>query len=308
MRRSAHIMVCLLGLTALPISRACSADGAGSPAAASGNPLAAGPVMVHTASGRVFTGEIAPATDGTLLWISQDGSSTTISRPIAWPSVVKATILGQVFTGDDLQRRVQQVRETLPPPGTTAAILKSGTVPFSPSGSADGPQNASPPLPKAERVVHLVMDATLAGWGDTAEPDGLAVRICPVDRFGRLTPVWGTLEVDLTGRHDGITAEKQRFANLGRWTVEVRPDDFGPSGALYPLDFQAVHPEYDTSVIPRGTVHARLSVPGQGTFDATQSTVRIRASSPMRDDLQRATGQRFFPQERSGRPKPAPTG
>jgi hypothetical protein len=84
---------------------------------------------------------------------------------------------------------------------------------------------------------------------------------------------------------------------LGHWERPVDPGDFGPGGAVYRLPFQEVHPELDTSMAPRGAVHARLSVPGQGTFEATSSMVRIRPYSAIRDALQRETGFRFFPQE-----------
>ena len=41
-------------------------------------------------------------------------------------------------------------------------------------------------------------------------------------------------------------------------------------------------------------------MPGQGVFAATESTVRIRPYSAVRDALERATGNRFLPQEKTG--------
>jgi len=75
----------------------------------------------------------------------------------------------------------------------------------------------------------------------------------------------------------------------------------GPSGAVYRLPFQAVHPEFDTDWAAHGLVHVRLTVPGHGVFEASQEVVRIRAFSPIRDELEMSTGRRFFPIERTGR-------
>jgi len=109
--------------------------------------------------------------------------------------------------------------------------------------------------------------------------------------------VRGTLEVELIGRQTGVAKPPQPFARLGHWAQPVSVDDFGSRGAAYRLPFQGVHPEFQLAVAPHGAVHARLSVPGQGTFEATASTVRIRPYSAVRDQWQQATGYRFFPQE-----------
>ena len=107
-------------------------------------------------------------------------------------------------------------------------------------------------------------------------------------------PVNGSLEVELIGRSTGAAIPSQPFSRLAYWSQPVRVADFGVNGAVYRLPFQGTHPEYDTNVASRGAVVARLSVPGQGTFQATASTVRIRPYSPVRDQLQQATGRRFF--------------
>ncbi|MFH1923324.1 MAG: hypothetical protein ABIP48_25965, partial [Planctomycetota bacterium] len=77
--------------------------------------------------------------------------------------------------------------------------------------------------------------------------------------------------------------------------------EFGLLGAKYRFPFQAVHPEFDLELAPYAAVHARLSVPGEGVFEATESDVRVRPYSATRDHLQYTTGQRFFPLERTGR-------
>jgi hypothetical protein len=162
------------------------------------------------------------------------------------------------------------------------------------------PPIASSPAKAADSPArHVTIDAALGGWSDTVEADGLVVYVQPLDATGRRVAVHGTLEVDLTGWRTGITAPNQYSFNLGRWTEPVRPADFGPRGAVYRLPFQAVDPQHDLTVASKGVVHARLSVPGQGTFDATQTDVRIRPFSACRDAIQTTTGQRYLPQERT---------
>jgi hypothetical protein len=67
------------------------------------------------------------------------------------------------------------------------------------------------------------------------------------------------------------------------------------------LAFQDVNPEFGKNLGPHGAIHATLSVPGQGTFEATGDT-RIRPYSLIRDRLQQTTGRRFFPEETVGQP------
>lgn len=119
--------------------------------------------------------------------------------------------------------------------------------------------------------------------------------------MGNLVPVSGTLEVELIGERRGPAMITQDFPLLARWVQQVRPEDLGPSGAVYPLAFQAIHPEFNRDVGSQGLVHARLSVPGQGTFEATASMVRIRPCSSLRDHLQQLQGSRFSPYERTER-------
>jgi hypothetical protein len=170
---------------------------------------------------------------------------------------------------------------------------------LAPSDQDSSSQTSGPAAALRAPVRHLAIDAEVGPWSDTVEADGLILEIRPLDANGRMTPVHGSLEVDLTGRQMGVSPPPQPFFTLGRWTQEVRPEDFGPGGAVYRLPFQNVQPEFDLGVASRGAVHARLSIAGQGTFDATRSSVRIRPASIVRNDLQRTAGDRFFPQERT---------
>ena len=109
----------------------------------------------------------------------------------------------------------------------------------------------------------------------------------------------GTLEIELNGEHLS-TAYRPPFFSMGRWVRRLYTDDGGRDSVVLRLPFQAAHPEFDTDIAPYGLVHGRLSVPGQGTFEATASPTRIRTFDPIRERLQRATGHRFLPEERTG--------
>jgi hypothetical protein len=122
----------------------------------------------------------------------------------------------------------------------------------------------------------------------------------PRDAAGELLPVSGTLVAELFGERSGVVRHPQPFVSLGQWTRTLRPGDFGPRGAMLRLEFQNVHPEFVAELLPRGALHVRLSVPGQGTFEASDAMLRIRPYSSVRDRMQLYTGRRFFPGENVG--------
>lgn len=147
----------------------------------------------------------------------------------------------------------------------------------------------------------LTIDARVANWDGDVEVDGLIVEIRPLDAEGGVIAVDGTLEISLLGWRSGTSGFEQVPVRVGRWTKRLRQDEFGPLGAHFRFPFQSVHPEYHLDWAPHGGVHARLSVPGQGVFEATDAAVRIRPYSAFRDRLQHTTGGRFVPLERTGR-------
>jgi hypothetical protein len=161
----------------------------------------------------------------------------------------------------------------------------------------------------SDRVVQLQLDASVANWDGDVEVDGLAVEVMPRAADGTVVPVAGTLEVELWGlqrrefwqapRSGGDTLEL-----IERWTRAVRPEEVGPSGVRALLPFGAVHPELQANWPAwwYGLVHVRLSVPGQGVFEASRDGVRLRPWSPVRDRLERAGAGRILPTERLGRP------
>lgn len=297
--------------TMLGIGRLCGLLAlVGSVSAAAGQaPEAAGlsqPVTVELISGRSFTASVDARTDDAQLWLRWGVDSARLLRPIQWDRIREARVGQQTLTGAEFRRLVEASRPAvipLPPEVLPGRIVSKGE--GYPAGEAAGETPSAErarPAPDGRRVQSLTIDVGLARWDADAEVDGLVVDICPLDATGRVVPVDGTLEVELIVQRWGVIKHPQPFAQRGRWIKRVRSEDFGPSGARYRLSFDAVglHPEFESKLGPFGAVCAELSVPGQGVFAATDSLVRIRPYSAVRDALERATGRRFFPREKTG--------
>jgi len=169
--------------------------------------------------------------------------------------------------------------------------------PSLPSADAGSTRLAESVSLQPARVRSLAVDAQIANWNNSSEPDGLAVRVRPMDGDGRVLPVRGVLEVQFIGLRGGSSQLGYSASVLGRWVQAVEANDFTHDGARYRLAFQQAHPEVDLTIRPSGAVHVRLSVPGEGVFEATASATRVRPYSPLRDAVQQATGQRLLPGE-----------
>lgn len=296
-------------------------------------------VKLTVASGRHFRGQIDASSGPHALVLRQGVPGLTLWRPIAWERIVAVEAEGQPVSLAQLRRWVLAVQSTTqpsPPGGVAAAVSfarpqnadgKQEVQPSqsgSPSAAASLAQDGRPPAvasdrrdaaalaafgSASDRVVQLQLDASVANWDGDVEVDGLAVEVMPRAADGTVVPVAGTLEVELWGlqrrefwqapRSGGDTLEL-----IERWTRAVRPEEVGPSGVRALLPFGAVHPELQANWPAwwYGLVHVRLSVPGQGVFEASRDGVRLRPWSPVRDRLERAGAGRILPTERLGRP------
>jgi hypothetical protein len=259
-------------------------------------------ISVEVTSGRTFTGQLSARTDADRLWLQSGQDSAVLLRPIQWDRVVQVHVADRDLSGDEFREIVRTVKPEAPARQERTAgsreIIIAGPAqseePPPPTGSGTGQ------LPETPRVRSLAVYAAAANWDGDVEVDGLLVHVYPQDETGAVIPAHGTIQFDLTGQQEGEFKAWRAPATLGRWTRPVRLQDFGLEGAVYRLPFQNVHPEFDLDVDPHAALHARLSVPGQGTFETTESTLRIRPYSAVRDRLQLSTGRRFFPQERTG--------
>jgi len=162
------------------------------------------------------------------------------------------------------------------------------------------------PPPAHRRVSALYVDATAANWDADPEWDGLELAIRPVDRFGRLQPVRGTVTVVLLAvanqfRWRSRPAGRPQLRQIGRWSRSLRPEQFrfGPARLLLPFGPNRPEPSEapwhpNWSIGAYGRVEVQLDVPGQGSFRAvTDYPVRIRRFSPIGDWLFLSSGSRY---------------
>lgn len=293
-------------------------------------------IAVHLASGRTLTAALNPRTDAALLWLCFERGETEILRPIRWDRVIWAEVAGDRLPGEELQRLIAQLRQEIPaqpvtPPAQNAIVMfgpldakpppTGGATPKESIGGGTGfqPGNTHGQDGRATsarrhdslqsasqgRVVSLVIDAHPARWDENVDPDGLLVHVYPLAADGATVPVRGTLSVDLKVQQRSVNMLHEPFVDAGHWAETVQTTDFGPAGAVYRLRYQRIHPEFDDRVMSPGLVHACLSVPGQGTFEASTELTFVRPFSPARDHLQAITrhgyfsGYRYFDNERT---------
>ncbi len=260
-------------------------------------------ILVHLLSGRTMMANIDARTDAAQLWLRWERPGSEVLRPIDWNRVVAAEIKGNKISGPEFLELVKQIRLRVPaqpvsaPAVNTIVMLGSPSIeaPNTPAPANSATQFRPPP------VEWLDIEGGPARWDNYVETDGMIISIAPKDAYGEVVPVRGTLDVDLIAEHAGVVRLPYQFFRIAHWSQAVRIEDFGPYGAVYRLPFQDLNPDFSRDLGPHGAIHATLSVPGQGTFEATEDA-RIRPYSLIRDRLWQTTGRRFFPEETIGRP------
>jgi len=265
---------------------------------------AAEPVTVEVASGRTYTGYVDSKTDGERLWLRFEGMATTIRRPVSWESIASATVGEEQLTAGELREQADALASDRAPIETIA----SGEVQAEATDDAPSyAEQAHAAIYAPPEICSIEIDAYLANWDGDVESDGVLLHVYPRDGQFRLSPVSGTLWVEVIGERPAATKAKyartrgKPFPRLATWTKQLTPQMVTSQGAVYRLPFQALHPDFDLDLGQYAVVHARLTVPGEGVFEDSEGLVRVRRYSPIRDELQFLTRDRFFPTERTGR-------
>lgn len=271
--------------------------------------FAADVLTVHAASGRAFTGQVDPRTDEQTLWLRSGKSQAFVVRPIEWRRVVIVEAKGRQHTADEFRRVIAQPDWQWAAQVPSRVSPKNAIAPTKPVESSPQPNetataeiqfSAESPANGPVRTLHV--DAYTGRWQSGTETSGVVLHVQPLDDWGQLVPVLGTLSVELIGQGYSNGVSGQAFPQLGRWSFVLEPHQFGPNGAVVRLPFQALHPDFrrGTRVNPFGLVHAQLSVAGEGVFAASADFVRIRPYSPLRDGLEQyQPHRRFFAAERT---------
>jgi hypothetical protein len=259
------------------------------------------PVTVVVTSGRQFTGMLDARSNQAQLFLRVAENSIVLLRPVDWDRVVSAQAGGKKLSVADLRAAIADFKSAQPTADSEDGRPRREQLE---SSAASGIATVPPPeesrniAAAAAQVRAIQIEATLGHWTPGTETSGIVVTVWPIDGQGTPVAVDGTLEVELLGQRFTVVTEGNGFPCLGRWVSAVHTADFGPSGAVYQFPFQAVHPDFAFDLEPHGLVHARLCVPGQGVFEASQAMVRVRPYSAVRDRAQQTTGSRFLPIER----------
>lgn len=305
------VVLCRLAVTLWAWSTATHvAVGSGLDAAVTGEQE----IEVHLQSGRVFWAVIDSRSDEQKLWLRFSSERAQVLRPVGWNSVSVIVIDGESTDVAVVRAAVQNHGQNDQPVHERAVPLAPRPAPalaevdptagqqFTATFQASVDRGPSPDTgrPVPARVRSVMVDASVANWDGDVEADGLVVYVQPMDEVGQMLPVRGDVAFDLVGNYPSVIYRPQPLAPLARWTRRVQVTALTPRGILFKLPFQALHPDLQTNVGPYALLHCRLSVPGQGTFDETVA-VRIRQANPLRDQLQKLTGSRFYGQELLGR-------
>ncbi|HEY2413107.1 MAG TPA: hypothetical protein VGI40_12735 [Pirellulaceae bacterium] len=268
--------------------------------------VAGEPVTVELQNGHVVQGETDEQTDDVRLWLRREADGVQLASGFPWDQVRQVTSGDRVLPGREFFAAAL---------GTKSAGKTYQELPYASRG-AEPVQSASaeaeiPAKSVSEqfhrkaverRVKSLYIEAYLAQWDGDPQTDGLRVFVYPLSADGELVPVNGQIDLFLLGeieRATGVVGNPTmpQFRELERGSQLVKAGDFSRGAAMYQLPFRQFHPDFYFDVARQALLHARLGVPGQGVFMASDANVQMRGFSRIRDELQMKSPQRFFPQE-----------
>jgi hypothetical protein len=268
--------------------------------------FAAESVTIELQNGHVVQGEPDEQTDDVRLWLRREVDGVQLASGFPWDQVRQVKNGNQVLAGREFFAAALATKST----GKTYQQLPyagSAVEPVQPAAA----EAEIPPRSVSEqfhrkaverRVQTLYIEAYLAQWDGDPQTDGLRVFVYPLSADGELVPVNGQIDLFLLGeieRATGVVGNPTmpRFRELERGSQLVKVGDFARGAATYQLPFRQFHPDFYFDVARQSLLHARLGVPGQGLFMASDANVQLRGFSRIRDELQMKAPQRFFPQE-----------
>ncbi len=263
--------------------------------------LAADATVLLTDGSRL-TAPIDASSNADRLVLRFETATATLLRRIVWTRVARIQVAGEELTAEQLQARLEEFVSIRPGDAASGA---GTTVPE----QLPRPRQAPIVAPTAARTVvnvrSVAVDAVAANWDADVPVDGLTVAIAPLDGWGRLVAATGTVEIELFGDRRSLQrplppTRHESFDRLGRWVVLLDKRHFSPAGYIFDLPYQAFDPAERSTIRPQGLVNVRLSIPGQGVFEASAADVRLTPFSPLRNRIEASTGRRYLPTEATG--------
>jgi hypothetical protein len=242
-------------------------------------------VTISLENGRTLTGEVDSRSDSEALWLRRTEGNVILTSAIAWDRVVSAEENGKPIAS---QKLLQVLR------ASATAEPADFLTEFEPNAIPLPLRGASLAIPP--RVVSLEIDAGLVNLDRTVEPDGLTLVLAAIDAMGQSVPVRGSLSARLIVERLNFHTGEVSFEEFQRWTSPVSPANFYEGVAEMPLRFRRASPEFDWELCTAALVNVRLSVYGEGNFEAS-IPVQIQQYNPIRDELRNQQGERFFRNE-----------
>lgn len=253
---------------------------------------------VLLADGSRWTAPIDASSDDDRLVLRFESATATLLRRIAWTRVAQVQVAGEELTAKEAQARLSEFASV---PQRESASGQGGKA----NERAQLPKTV-PTLPSAAPNVRSVaIDAVAANWDADVPVDGLAIAIAPLDGWGRMVAATGTAEIELFGDRRSLQrplplTRHEQFDRLGRWVVLLDKRQFSPAGYVFNLPYEAFDPAEKSTIRPQGLINVRVSIPGQGVFEASAADVRLVPYRPLRNRIEASTGRRYLPAEATG--------
>ena len=269
-------------------------------------------VSVKLASGRWFTGEVDARTDTEQLWLRFGDSTTSLLRPIRWSRVEFGSITETALDLPEFKEHAMNLatsHNVFEPQVSEAKTSAVRPADISRDDRPDAKKDTLQNLTKRKLLASVDFEAYIANWDNDVENDGLILHLQLLnDQGGIPRMAHGTLHIELITTlhaepHNSFRRQGRQIVTLGTWVKHLVQDHVDTKGILIKLPFQANHPEFSSRMGTHGLVHVKFVVPGQGVFEASQDSIRIRPFSPLRDLREQQEDQRFFANEGTGRAK-----
>lgn len=248
-------------------------------------------VTVTLDSGRSLWGEVDSRSDEEQLWLRRTEGNVILTTAIRWDSIGSASVGENIVDSEELVRVLRAQATEEPEAFLTEFETLQGSIHFE-----------KPVMALSSRVVSIEADAVLSNLDRTVEADGLVLALSAVDDTGRFVPVRGSLTARLIVERNDFHSGQVTFEEFGRWTAPVSMPDFLEGVAEFTLRFRRLSPEFDWQLCTAALVNIRLSIYGEGNFEASVP-VAIHQFNPIRDELRNQQGFRFFRNELTHGPR-----
>ncbi len=264
-------------------------------------------VRVTMLDGRIVYGNIDARSNEQFLWVGLRSNRIEFASKHAWDSVAEMESEGRRVSRAELLQSLAASPKQVAFDPSPWDELESNTETVIATSSHPSPASTSNSLDGVDLVPRsLIVRAVLGNWDADPRPDGLVVELVALNRIGRPVPFQGHVDLRLVVAFDDLgsgirNAIPPQFRVVEHRSVQVSGAEISSSGtAIVRLPFRQETWITDVGIAPIGLVHARLSIPSVGVFEATDDTVILKDCNPLRDQMHYYLGNRYLPAERSG--------